>query len=80
MNLGPCSRKQRIINRAKKKILFVSGNGVKINRVGRLVKKFFLHNFFGQKCVFYACFTLIRSWEGEKNFRVEIFLNENLLG
>ena len=29
--------------------------------------------FFGQKCVFYAYFTLIGSWEGNKNFRVGIF-------
>ena len=66
---------------AKKKILFVSCNGLKENRVGRSVKKIILHNFFGQKCVFYACFTLIRSWEGGKiNFRVGIFLYKNLLG
>ena len=37
-------------------------------------------NFFGQKCVFYACFTMIGSWEGRKNFRVGISLNKNLLG
>ena len=30
--------------------------------------------------MFYACFTLIGSWEGGKNFRVGIFLNKNLLG
>ena len=30
--------------------------------------------------MFYACFTLIGSWEGQKNFRVGIFLNKNLLG
>ena len=36
--------------------------------MGRSV--FFFHYFFGQKCVFYACFTLIGSWEGRKNFRV----------
>ena len=45
----------------------------KKNRVGRSVKLFFLNYFFGQKCVFYACFTLIESWEGRKNFRVGIF-------
>ena len=39
---------------------------MKSNRVGRSVKKKFLHYLFGQKCVFYACFTLIGSWEGEK--------------
>ena len=50
------------------------------NRVGRSVKKIFLDYFFGQKCVFYACFTLIGIWEGGKNFRVGIFLNKNLLG
>ena len=40
---------------------------VRKNRVGRSVKKK-MHNFLGQICVFYACFTLIRSWEGDKNF------------
>ena len=30
--------------------------------------------------MFYACFTLIESWEGGKNFRVGTFLNKNLLG
>ena len=44
----------------------------KKNRVGRSVKKI-LHFFFGQKCVFYACFTLIGSWMGDKNFRVGFF-------
>ena len=34
---------------------------------------------FGQKCVFYACFTLIGSWEGRKSIRVGIFFNKNLL-
>ena len=43
-------------------------------------KKSFLHYSFGQKCVFYACFMLIRSWEGGKNLGVGIFLNKNLLG
>ena len=62
------------------KKLFVSCNGQEKNRVGRSVKKFTLHYFFGQKCVFYACFMLIGSWEGEKNFRVGILLNKNLLG
>ena len=42
-------------------------------RVGRWVKKKFWHYFFVQKCVFYACFTLIGSCEGRKNFRVGIF-------
>ena len=64
-------------NKAKKKIVFVSCNGLK-NRVSRSVKNyFFLHYFFG---VFYACFTLIGSLEGEKNLRVGIFFNKNLLG
>ena len=54
---------------------------VRKNRVGRSVKKIFLQYFLGQKCVFYACFLLIGSWEGEKNLRVGIFfLNKNLLG
>ena len=48
--------------------------------IDRSVKIFFLHYLFGQKCVFYARFTLIGSWEGGKNFRVGIFLNKNLLG
>ena len=60
--------------------LFVSCSGLKKNRVGRSVKKKILFDFFGQKCVFYACFTLIGSWEGGKNFGVRIFLNKNLLG
>ena len=38
-----------------------------------------MHFFLGQKCVFYACFTLIGSWEGEKNLRVGIFLNKKLV-
>ena len=42
----------------------------KQNRVGRSVKDFFLHYCFGQECVFYACFTLIGSLMGDKNFRV----------
>ena len=62
------------------KILFVSCNGLKKNRVGRLVKKKILKYFFGQKCVFYACFTLIGSLEGGKNFSVGMFLIKNLLG
>ena len=53
---------------------------VRKNRVGRLVKSLFFHYFFGQKCVFYACFTLIGSLKGGKNFGVGIFLNKNLLG
>ena len=44
------------------------------------VKKHFLRYFFGQKYVFYACFTLIGSWMGNKNFRVGIILYKNLLG
>ena len=48
-----------------KKKLFVSCNGMKKNRVGRSVKKNFAL-FFGQKCVFFACVTLIGSWEGQK--------------
>ena len=66
--------------RPKKKKLFVSCNGLKKNKVGRSVKKISLDNFFGQKCGFYACFTLIGSWEGNKNSMVGIFLNKNLLG
>ena len=37
-------------------------------------KNIFLRYFLGQKCVFYACFTLVGSWEGGNNFRVVIFL------
>ena len=53
--------------------LFVSCNGPKKNRVGRSLKENFLHSFFGQKCVFYVCFTLIGSRMGDKNFRVGFF-------
>ena len=60
------------------KKLFVSCNGLKKNRVGRSIKKYILDYSLGQKCVFYACFILIGSWEGGKNFRVGIFLNKNL--
>ena len=63
-----------------KKKLFVSCNGPKKKWVGRSVKKNCFHYFFGQKCVFYARFTLIGSLEGGKNIRVGIFLNKNLLG
>ena len=56
-SIGDISHKQ---HKAKKRILFVSCNGLK-NRVGRSVKPFFLHYFFGQKCVFNACFMLIGS-------------------
>ena len=49
------------------------------NRVSRSVKEFLLHYFFGQKCEFYACFTLIGSWEGGKNLRVGICLDKNLV-
>ena len=35
--------------------------------------------FFGLKCVFYACFALIGSLEGGKNFGVGIFLNKKLV-
>ena len=62
------------------KILFVSGNGPKKNRVGTCRSAiFFLLYFLGRKCVFYACFMSIRSWKGRKNFKVGIFLNKNLL-
>ena len=57
------------LHRAKKNILFVSCNGLKKIRIGRSVKKIFMHHLFGQKYVFYACFTLVGSWEGSKNFR-----------
>ena len=45
-----------VLGQGKK--LFVSCDGLKKNRVGRLVKivVVFLHYFFGQRCVFYACF------------------------
>ena len=62
--------------------MFVSCNGPqkKLDILGRSVKKHFFGYFFAQKFVFHACFTLIRSKEGGKNFRVGIFLNKNLLG
>ena len=65
--------------RPKKKKLFVSCNGLKKNRVGRLVKKKFII-FLVKNVLLMHIFTLIGSWEGRKNFRVEIFLNKNLLG
>ena len=68
------------IVRPRKKSLFVSCNRLKKNKVRRLVKKIFLQYFFDQKYVFYACFTLIGTWEGRRKFRVGIFLNKNLLG
>ena len=37
---------------------------VRKKRVGRSVKIKFLDSFFGPKCLLYACFTLIGSWEG----------------
>ena len=61
------------------KKMFVSCNGPKKNRVGRSVRIFF-KLFFVQKCVFHACFMLIGSSEGRNNFRVGIFLSNNLLG
>ena len=80
-NLKTCNRPNStsIVKAKKKKSLFCC-NGVEKNRVGRSVKNIFLNYFFGQKCVFYACFTLIGSWEGRKNFRVGILFNKNLLG
>ena len=39
------------------------------NRVGRSVKENLGGLFFGQKCVFYACFTLIGSWEDTKKLK-----------
>ena len=87
LNLRPASPEiieQNVLlsqsGKAKKKILPVSCNGQKKNRIGRSVKKNLFALFFCQKCVFYACFTLIGSWGGRKNFRVGIFLNKNLLG
>ena len=48
----------RVVDKAKKKMLFVSCNGWEKNKVGRLVKKMFLHNFFWSKmcvsCMFYV--------------------------
>ena len=48
------------------KKMFVSSNGAKENRVGRLVKKNLDKFFCSKKCVFYECFKLIGSWEGGK--------------
>ena len=63
-----------------KKKLFVSCNGLKKYRIGRSVKSFFFCIIFlVKKCVFYACFMLIGSWEGGKNFRVGIILNKKLV-
>ena len=64
----------------QEKILFVSCNGPKINRVGRLAKLFFLLYFVWSKmcvlCMFYVDLEL----DGWKKLRVGIFLNKNLLG
>ena len=50
---------------------------VKKKRICRSVK----YIFFVQKCVFYACFMLIGSWKGRKNFGVGIFrVNTCLVG
>ena len=74
--------KENIQNKLKdkKKILFVSYNGLKKNRVGRLVKKNCFELFFWSKmcvlCMFYVDWELGR----RKNLRVGIFLNKNLLG
>ena len=55
----------------QEKILFVSCNGLRKNRVGRSVKNFFCIIIFLVKmcvlCMFYV------DWEGGKNFRVGIF-------
>ena len=62
----------------EKKCLFpVTGRK---KRVGRLVNNIFFWIIFLVKTVFYACFTMIWTWEGGKNFRVGTFLNKNLLG
>ena len=59
--------------------MFVSCKGPKKNRVGMSLKKKKLYYFLGLKCVFYACFTLIGSWEGGKNFRVGFFLKKKIV-
>ena len=64
-----------VVHTKKKYCLFP----VTVRKKGEVGRQFF-SLFFGQKCVLYACFTLIWSWMGEKNFRVGIFLNKNLLG
>ena len=71
---------QRCCIRPKKRNLFVSCNGPKNFRVGRSVKKIFSIIFLVEKCVFYACFMLIGSWEGGKNFRVGIIIRNYLFG
>ena len=45
-----------------------------------LVKKNGGDYFFVQKCVFYACLTLMGSLVGRTNFRVGMFLSKDLLG
>ena len=53
------------------KKLFVSCNGLKKDRVSRAeISSFFFLIIFWFKNVFYACFLMIRSQEGWKNFRV----------
>ena len=57
--------------RPRKKYCFIPVTARKKNRVGRLGKNIFCTIFFGEKCVFYACFMLQShgSWEDEKNLR-----------
>ena len=58
--------------------MFPVHNSPEKNRVGRLVKIIFGgDHYFVQKCEFYACFMLIGSWKGRKNFRVGIILSKN---
>ena len=47
-----------VVRPKKRNCLFPVTVRKKIGYIGRSVKKIF------QKCVFYACFTLIESWEG----------------
>ena len=69
----------KIRHKALKKILLVSCNSPKNNRVGRSVKCCFFDYIFVLKCVFYACFLLIGSKKGRKKFRVQISLNKKLV-
>ena len=60
--------------RRRKKYWLFPVTVYKRNWVGKSIKKK-LHYFFGPKCLFYACFTLIGSWEGGNFFGVGFFLN-----
>ena len=68
-----------VVVRPRKKNCLFPVTVQKKNRVGRSVKKKKFNFFFRQKCVIYACFTLIGSWEGRTKLRVRIFFELKLV-